>query len=86
MDLAADDPAEDYTNQIKLPPIASGPDAQAATDLQAVIRGCLHSYECQRLVAGQGQEQLFGIMLHHGWTHQADTSTKAKSKRKGRHA
>ena len=76
MDLAADDPPEDYADQIKLPLIASGPDAQAATDLQAVIRGCLHSYECKHLDAGQAQKQLFDIMLRHGWTHQADTSPK----------
>ena len=78
MGLAADDPPEDYADLIKLPPIASGPDAQA------VIRGCLHSYECKRLDAGQAQKQLFDIMLRHGWTHQADTSTKAKPKRKGK--
>lgn len=88
MDLAAEDPPEDYANQIKLPPVASGPDAQAATDLQAVIRGCLHSYESNRLHAVDASRQLFGIMSRQGWTHQADTSakSKSKSKRKGRHA
>lgn len=80
MDLAAEQPPEDYADQIKLPPIASGPEAQAATDLQAVIRGCLHSYMCDRLQAADAQDQLFHIMRRHGWTNQANQPSKRKAR------
>lgn len=80
MDLAADEPPEDYALQIKLPPIASGPEAQAATDLQAVIQGCLHSYEGKRLGAYDIQKQLFQILVRQGWTNQATRPSKCRKK------
>ena len=86
MDLVVDDAHGDYADQIKLPPIAPGPDAQAATDLQAVIRGCLTAYACNRLQAADAQKQLFDIEVRHGWTHQASTSSKSKRKRRGKRA
>lgn len=49
----------DYADQIKLPLIAPGPDAQAATDLQAVIRRSLRSCDGFRLRAADAQRQLF---------------------------
>lgn len=76
MDLD-DDAVGDYADQIKLPPVASGPDAQAATDLQAVIRGCLRSCDGDRLGAADAQRQLFHIEVRHGWTHPTATSSKS---------
>lgn len=47
MDLAAHDPFEDYANQVKLQAIASGPDAQAATALQAYAFKPLNASACR---------------------------------------
>ena len=80
MDLLADQLTEDYANQIKLPPIPSGPDAQAATDLHAVIRGCLRSYMSNRLQAHETQDMLFQTMIRHGWTNQIDKPSKRKAR------
>ena len=76
MDVVDNDAVGDYADQIKLPPVVSGPDAQAATDLQAVIRRCLRSCDGYRLRAADAQRQLFHIEVRHGWTHPAATSSK----------
>lgn len=82
MDLGADQPPEDYGNQIKLPAIASGPDAQAATDLQAVIQGCLRSYMSKRIQANKAQDMLLEIMKCQGWTNEVTAPGKRKGRRR----
>lgn len=76
MDLAADVPPPDYADEVTFAPLPKGREAGAAAALQAVIRGCLHSYLEKRLLAAQVAVKLFDIMVRNGWTEHASMTSK----------
>ena len=81
MHLADDIPPPDYADEVTFAPLPKGREAGAAAELQAVIKGCLHSYFSKRLHAAEVAFKLFDIMMRNGWADYASMTSKRSRKK-----